>query len=92
MGAERVVVGLPLSLDGTQGPAARRVLKFVGRLRRGLAVPVDTWDERFSTVHSQRILREAGIPGSRRKKSVDSLASAIILQGYLDSRWEKKNG
>ena len=85
---ELVVVGQPLSLDGAEGPQARRVARYAEALAARLPVPVVAWDERFTTVAAEEILRQ-----NRRKKKrqartrgeVDSIAAAVILQGYLDS-------
>ncbi len=85
-GAEVVVVGLPLSLDGTTGPAARRVLDEVERLRTALPVPVVTHDERFSTVEAHASLRAAGLDERARRRVVDAVAASVILQGWLDTR------
>src|SRR6266567_5733815 len=68
-GVERVVVGLPLTLDGEVGPRARRVLALVDALRAGLAVPVETWDERFSTAAVERVLIASDMSRARDRKS-----------------------
>jgi putative Holliday junction resolvase len=81
-----IVVGLPRKLDGSLGPQAEKVLAFVEALRASVRVPVDTWDERFSTVEAERTLREAGASRAERKASVDRVAAVLILQGYLDAR------
>jgi len=83
--AERIVVGLPTSLDGSLGPQAKKVQGFVEALSVGTDIPVITWDERFSTVDAERVLVEAGVKREKRKKHRDSVAAAFILQGYLDS-------
>ncbi len=82
---ERIVVGLPYSMDGSLGPQARKVDDFVRNLRASVAVAVETWDERLSTVAAERRMAEAGIGKQRRKESIDSAAAALILQAYLDS-------
>jgi putative Holliday junction resolvase len=82
--AERVIVGLPLSLDGSVGPAARGVLDEVGELTRRLPVPVETLDERFTTVTAHDQLREAGKTGRQRAGVVDAAAAAVLLQSWLD--------
>jgi putative Holliday junction resolvase len=83
---EAVVVGLPLSMDGSSGPQAESVQEFVRELVPAVNVPVTLWDERLSTVQAEQLLRRDR-PGSRKGKAErDSLAAAIILQGYLDSR------
>jgi putative Holliday junction resolvase len=84
--AERVVVGLPLTLEGNLGPRAKRVMVLVDALRARLAVPVDTWDERFSTVAAETAMREVGVKAARRKAVIDQEAAAYILQGWLDAR------
>jgi putative Holliday junction resolvase len=84
-GAEVVVVGLPLSLDGTEGPAARAVLAEVDQLRAALPVPVVTWDERLSTVEAERSLRMTGVRKGKRRRVVDQVAATVILQSWLDA-------
>ena len=79
-----VVVGLPYSLDGTVGPAGRRVLAEVTELRGVLPVPVETYDERLSTVTAERSLREMHLSGRARRKVVDRVAAAVVLQSWLD--------
>jgi putative holliday junction resolvase len=87
-GAGRVVVGLPLTLEGEVGPRARRVLVLVDALRARLAIPVDTWDERFSTAAAERALIELDVSRARRRAVIDAHAAAHILQGWLDARRE----
>jgi len=84
-GAELIVVGLPLSLDGSRGPAAQQVEAEVEELRAQLGVPVETWDERLSTVEAERRLRAAGVRGRRRRHVVDQVAATVILQSWLDA-------
>jgi len=81
-----VVVGLPLDLDGRAGRRAVEARRFAQALGRCVAVPVHTWDERFSTIAVRRVLREADVSRPRRKEVLDSNAAAYILQGYLDHR------
>ena len=83
---EVVVVGLPVSMDGTMGPAARAARAEVGRLATALAVPVETCDERLSTAAAHRQLRMGEVPGPRRRQVVDMVAAAVILQSWLDAR------
>jgi putative Holliday junction resolvase len=86
---ELIVVGWPLSLDGTEGPQARRVARYTDALAACLPVPVVSWDERFTTVAADEILRQIrGRKGRRRARArgqVDAIAAAVILQSYLDS-------
>ena len=81
LGAERLVVGLPLSLDGETGPQARRVLRYARALAARLPVPVEFQDERFSTATADARLWETG---RRGKAAIDAAAAAVILQDYLD--------
>jgi putative Holliday junction resolvase len=81
---DRVVVGLPLSMDGSMGLQAQRVTAFADTLAERMEIPVDTWDERLSTVAAGRALTEAGVKRGKKRKRLDSAAACIILQGYLD--------
>ncbi|MCU1352312.1 MAG: putative Holliday junction resolvase [Acidimicrobiales bacterium] len=84
--AELVVVGLPLALDGSTGPAAEGVLRECDELRAVLDVPVEVHDERLTTVTAERALREQDLDGRARRKVVDMVAASIILQDWLDRR------
>ena len=81
---EKIVVGLPKNMNGTLGRQAEIVLKCVEVLKNNIHVPVDTWDERLSTVGASKILLEADLSRRKRKKVIDKLAAVLILQGYLD--------
>lgn len=83
--AEIVVVGLPISLDGTEGPAAITARAEIDRLERLLAVPVVSYDERLTTVIAQQSLREQQMKGPQRRGVVDQVAAAVILQSWLDA-------
>jgi len=87
-GASRVVVGLPLSLSGDVGPAARAVLREVDSLRAlaGGEVTVETHDERLTTVIAERGMRAAGASRRARRRNVDRAAAAVMLQSYLEAR------
>jgi putative Holliday junction resolvase len=92
VGATRIVVGLPRSLSGELGPAARSVLDEVAALTdvaRRVGIEVDTYDERFSTMIAQRNLRAASPKRSKRQRaqreSIDAAAAAVILQSWLDA-------
>jgi putative Holliday junction resolvase len=82
--ARLVVVGLPLSLSGEAGPAARAVLSEIDELRAALNVPVEPCDERFSTVVARRALVAGGRRPVAQKAVVDQVAAAAILQTWLD--------
>jgi putative Holliday junction resolvase len=81
---ERVVVGLPRSMDGSLGKQAEKVKAFVQKLCRHTQVPVEFRDERLSTVLAQRLMKAADARKPRKKARDDAVAAAIILQGYLD--------
>jgi len=83
---EKVVVGYPRSLDGTVGEQADKVERYAAGLAKAMDVPLVLWDERFSTVSAEKLMREAGSRGKKRRERVDAVAAAVILQDYLDSR------
>lgn len=98
--AQGLVVGLPISLDGTIHAQAERVIAFTERLKAHISLPITFWDERLSTQEARRLLAQQGPDaqlrtrrrgqhsGHRRKQrarqEIDALAAAVILQGYLD--------
>ena len=82
---ERIVVGLPVSLDGRLHAQGQLIDAFAQALRAASPVPVETWDERFTTAEAERLLREAGAQPSRERGRVDAAAAAILLQSYLDA-------
>jgi putative Holliday junction resolvase len=85
--ASLVVVGLPLSLSGQAGPAARAALKEAAALRdvlEPLGVAVETVDERLTTVEAERALAASGRRGKAARRVVDSAAAMVLLQGWLD--------
>jgi putative Holliday junction resolvase len=84
--AIEVVVGLPRSLSGREGPSAAKVRDFAGRLARRVApVPVRLCDERLTTVSAEAMLRDRGRTGSDRRSVVDMAAAVLILQNALDT-------
>ena len=82
---EQIVVGMPCNMDGSFGPQALLVQDFVAMLKKSVAVPVVTWDERLTSVAARERLREAGVNARDAKKKVDASAAAILLQDHLDS-------
>ena len=84
--ADRVVVGLPLSLDGGTGPAARSALDEAEQLRKVLDVPVELHDERLTTVSAGRSLSAMDMKPGARRRVVDQVAAAVLLQSWLDGR------
>ena len=85
-GAERVVLGLPLSPEGEVGRPARSAQTFAARLRAALSVPVELVDESFSTVEAQDVLLAADVSRARRREVVDKVAAAVILRRWLEAR------
>ncbi|CAM3512729.1 Holliday junction resolvase RuvX [Nocardioides zeicaulis] len=91
LGAVEVVVGLPRSLSGAEGPAAAKARDFAGKVARRVApVPVRLCDERLTTVSAEQVLREQGRKGARRRAVVDQAAAVLILQTALDT--ERSSG
>jgi putative Holliday junction resolvase len=90
-GVEEIVVGLPINMDGSSGESARKAESFIDKLRETLPIRIIPWDERLSTVAAERILLEGDLSRKKRRKVIDRLSAAIILQGYLDSR-PRENG
>ncbi len=89
--AQRLVIGLPLNMDGTQGPRAQATHRIVERLARRIGIPISTWDERLTTRTAEAALIEAGASRKRRKQVVDKLAAQILLQAYLDAQsWSER--
>jgi putative Holliday junction resolvase len=85
---DTIVVGLPRSLSGGEGPAARAARVEIEELRAaaGPGIAIEEFDERFTTVIAQRSLVEAGVRRDARKKVVDKVAAAVMLQSYLEAR------
>lgn len=85
-GVEHAVVGLPLNMDGSEGPSAVEARRFGDAVARTLGIPVEYWDERLTTAAANRMLLEADLSRARRRTVVDQVAAALILQGWLDAR------
>jgi len=81
---EQVVVGYPRNLDGSVGPQAEGVEKYIEQLRARLSTPVIPWDERLSTAQAERLIHETGRRVKRER--IDAAAAAVILQSYLDGQ------
>ena len=86
------VVGLPINMDGTEGPSAALARALGGKLAERTSLPVDYWDERLTTREAQRTLLEADVSRAKRRKVVDQVAAALILQGWLDARAHARGG
>ena len=80
-----VVIGLPLRLNGEEGPAVQAVHQFVDRLGEVLSVPIVMWDERMTTRSAEELLIAADVSRKKRKGVVDRVAAAILLQSYLEA-------
>ncbi len=91
-GIERVVVGLPLSLDGSEGPQAARVRRAVERFEPSLGVPVDYADERLSSAEATRHMRSGGASERVQRGKKDMVAASVVLQAYLDSHDDVRSG
>jgi putative pre-16S rRNA nuclease len=86
----RIVVGLPFHMDGNPGDHHDDVLAFIALLEERFGLPVETVDERMTTILAERALAEAGLSRNKRKKRVDQVAAQLILQFWLDSRDSRK--
>ena len=84
--AGELVMGYPRNMDGTLGPRAEKYAAFAERLKEAAGLPVILWDERRTTVEAHQILGDHGVRAKNRKNKVDSVAAALILEGYLDYR------
>ena len=85
-----IVVGYPLLFDGSKGSQARDVEAFVGELEQHVSAPIHLWDESLSTARAQQIMIESGRRRQDRKKHIDAVAAAVILQEFLDARPAKE--
>jgi len=81
-----LVVGLPVSMSGESGPQAEKAREFAEQLAARTTVPVRTWDERLSTREAERALIAADVRRARRRRVIDSIAAALILESYLRFR------
>ncbi|WNF37638.1 Holliday junction resolvase RuvX [Bacillaceae bacterium IKA-2] len=81
-----VVVGLPKNMNGTIGPSGEACQQFGEEIKRRFELPIILWDERLTTVAAERMLIASDMSRKKRKKVIDKMAAAMILQGYLDSK------
>lgn len=84
--AELLIVGLPLNMNGSYGPAAKGAVAEAAEMASVVGVPVETFDERLTTVSADRALMEANISATNRRKLVDKVAAAVMLQAWLDGK------
>lgn len=90
-GVSLIVVGLPLNMDGTEGPSARAARAFAEHLGSATGLPVELFDERLSTFEAEERLREASASRAVKKVARDAVAAAIILEGWLATRPARPN-
>ncbi|MFZ5443633.1 MAG: Holliday junction resolvase RuvX [Myxococcota bacterium] len=83
---DRFVIGLPLNMDGTEGPRAEVTRKFGTALGDATGLPVIYWDERLTTVAAQRALLEGDVSRKKRREVIDQVAAVLILQGWMDAQ------
>lgn len=82
----RIVVGLPLRMDGSEGPEAKAARELAAELRRASSMRVELVDERLTTAQAERAMVAAGARRARRRESIDQVAATLLLQSHLDSR------
>ena len=85
LGAEMIVIGLPLNMDGTEGPRAEKSRAFAGLLQAETGLPVVLWDERRSSIEAHAILHANGKKEKVHRRTVGAVAAGLILEGYLGS-------
>ena len=90
--AERLIVGLPLRLDGTHGPEAAAARRLADALRRESGLPVELVDERLTTAAAERALIAGGVKREQRRQGIDRVAATMLLQSHLDHRRRQKPG
>ena len=83
---ETIVIGFPKRLDNTTGPKGELSIAFKDALEYEVDIPIELWDERFTTVMSNRVLIDANVSRKKRKNVVDQIAATLILQSYLDAK------
>ena len=82
-GAERLVMGFPRNMDGTEGPRAALYRDFAALLEQTVGIKPVLWDERRTTIEAHQILNESNYHGKKRKNTIDAVAASLILEGYL---------
>ncbi len=81
-----ILVGVPYNIDGTVSKRGGDILKFAEKVKETFSIPVEFWDESFSTVDAGKILLEADVSRRKRKKVIDKMAAVFILEGYLETK------
>lgn len=83
-GAELIVVGNPVNMNGTQGPRSEKCRAFAEEVSEAAGIPAQLYDERLTTVVAHQFLSESGVRSKKRKNSVDELSATLILQDFVD--------
>jgi len=87
---DRVIVGLPLNMDGSEGSAARTAREFAQQLRTSLGLPVELYDERLTSFEAKERLKQISLRRSKRKPAIDQIAAMVILESWLSRRDQPK--
>jgi putative Holliday junction resolvase len=87
----KIIIGLPVNMDGTKGKSARIAIDFADLLKSETSVSIEMIDERLTTRQGERVLLEADVSRRKRKAHIDKIAAQLILQNYLDSYVQKDN-
>ncbi|BAC13963.1 Holliday junction resolvase RuvX [Oceanobacillus iheyensis] len=82
----KAIIGLPKNMNGTIGERGEASQRYANHIEKVFQIPVDLWDERLTTMAAERVLLEADMSRSKRKKVIDKMAAVMILQGYLDQK------
>lgn len=82
---ELLLIGMPRNMDGSYGDASIKVREFEGVLKSSTTIPIKTYDERLTSVQANRVLSQGNVKKKKKRKNVDAMAAAILLQNYLDS-------
>jgi putative Holliday junction resolvase len=85
-GISKIIVGLPRNMDGSYGPAAEKVRSFISQIQPNLEIPIETQDERLTTVQASKQLSSMGLSQRDLRMKVDSSSASLILQQYLDRK------
>ena len=83
-----IVFGMPKNMDGSLGSMAKEIIGFIEKIKGYIHLPTVTWDERLTTVASERMLIQADVSRKKRKKVIDKVAACVMLQNYLN--WRRK--
>ena len=82
---ELLLLGMPRNMDGSYGDASIKVKEFEAILKKSTTIPIKTFDERLTSVQANRVLTQGRVKKKKKRKNVDAMAAAILLQSYLDS-------